>query len=104
MKTVLENTAVNSDNIICGETIKELKNLPDNSVDLVFADPPYNLQLDQNLYRPNNSKVDAVDDEWDQFESFEEYDKFSHTWLKEAQRVLKPTGTIWVIGLSLIHI
>ena len=98
MKTVLENTAVNSDNIICGETIEELKNLPDNSIDLVFADPPYNLQLDQNLYRPNNSKVDAVDDEWDQFESFEEYDKFSHAWLKEAQRVLKPTGTIWVIG------
>ena len=98
MKTVPENTAVNSDNIICGETIEELKNLPDNSVDLVFADPPYNLQLDQNLYRPNNSKVDAVDDEWDQFESFEEYDKFSHAWLKEAQRVLKPTGTIWVIG------
>ena len=98
MKTVHENTAVNYDNIICGETIEELKNLPDNSVDLVFADPPYNLQLDQNLYRPNNSKVDAVDDEWDQFESFEEYDKFSHAWLKEAQRVLKPTGTIWVIG------
>ena len=98
MKPVHENTAVNSDNIICGETIEELKNLPDNSIDLVFADPPYNLQLDQNLYRPNNSKVDAVDDEWDQFESFEEYDKFSHAWLKEAQRVLKPTGTIWVIG------
>ena len=98
MKTVHEYTTVNSDNIICGETIEELKNLPDNSVDLVFADPPYNLQLDQNLYRPNNSKVDAVDDEWDQFESFEEYDKFSHAWLKEAQRVLKPTGTIWVIG------
>ena len=98
MKTVHENTTINSDNIICGETIEELKNLPDNSVDLVFADPPYNLQLDQNLYRPNNSKVDAVDDEWDQFESFEEYDKFSHAWLKEAQRVLKPTGTIWVIG------
>jgi DNA modification methylase len=67
MKTVLENTAVNSDNIICGETIEELKNLPDNSIDLVFADPPYNLQLDQNLYRPNNSKVDAVNNEWDQF-------------------------------------
>ena len=98
MKTVHANTTINSDNIICGETIEELKNLPDNSVDLVFADPPYNLQLDQNLYRPNNSKVDAVDDEWDQFESFEEYDKFSHAWLKEAQRVLKPTGTIWVIG------
>ena len=97
MKTVLENTAVNSDNIICGETIEELKNLPDNSVDLVFADPPYNLQLDQNLYRPNNSKVDAVDDEWDQFESFEEYDKFSHAWLKEAQRVLKPTGTFGLL-------
>ena len=92
MKPVHENTTIICDNIICGETIEELKNLPDNSVDLVFADPPYNLQLDQNLYRPNNSKVDAVDDEWDQFESFEEYDKFSHAWLKEAQR------------LSLIHI
>ena len=77
MKPVHENTTINSDNIICGETIEELKNLPDNSIDLVFADPPYNLQLDQNLYRPNNSKVDAVDDEWDQFESFEEYDKSS---------------------------
>ena len=98
MKPVHENTPIHSDNIICGETIEELKNLPDTSVDLVFADPPYNLQLDQNLYRPNNSKVDAVNDEWDQFESFEEYDKFSHAWLKEAQRVLKPTGTIWVIG------
>ena len=62
MKTVHENTAVSYDNIICGETIEELKKLPGNSVDLVFADPPYNLQLDQNLYRPNNSKVDAVDD------------------------------------------
>ena len=75
-----------------------MRNLPDNCIDLIFADPPYNLQLDQELLRPNNSKVSAVDDEWDQFESFEEYDNFSDLWLKEAKRVLKPTGSIWVIG------
>ena len=84
--------------ILCGDTVEELRNLPDNCIDLIFADPPYNLQLDQELLRPNNSKVSAVDDEWDQFESFEEYDNFSDLWLKEAKRVLKPTGSIWVIG------
>lgn len=75
-----------------------MKQLPDESADLIFADPPYNLQLRQELWRPNLTRVDAVNDSWDQFKSFEDYDSFSRTWLKEARRILKPTGTIWVIG------
>ena len=98
MKSVHERFKRKANKIICGDTIAELTKLPNDCVDLIFADPPYNLQLDKNLYRPNNSKVDAVDDEWDQFESFEEYDNFSEEWLKEARRVLKPSGSIWVIG------
>lgn len=86
------------DQILLGEAVEKLKTLPDNSVDLIFADPPYNLQLGGNLLRPNNSKVDAVDDHWDQFESFEAYDKFSNDWLKECRRILKDDGAIWVIG------
>jgi len=84
--------------IIKGDCVKELKKIPDNSVDLIFADPPYNLQLQGELYRPNQSKVDAVNDEWDQFSSFSEYDKFTFDWIKECKRVLKPNGTIWIIG------
>src|SRR3989338_1235505 len=84
--------------IILGDCIEKLKEFPDSSVDLIFADPPYNMQLNGDLWRPNQTKVDAVDDEWDKYESFEHYDKFSIEWLKECQRILKPTGTIWVIG------
>ena len=98
MKSVDESLMSKTNKVLCGDTVEELRNLPDNCIDLIFADPPYNLQLDQELLRPNNSKVSAVDDEWDQFESFEEYDNFSDLWLKEAKRVLKPTGSIWVIG------
>ncbi|PKQ05887.1 MAG: modification methylase [Alphaproteobacteria bacterium HGW-Alphaproteobacteria-11] len=72
--------------------------LPEKSVDLVFADPPYNLQLGGELTRPDQSKVDAVDDDWDKFASFAEYDRFTHDWMKAARRVLKDTGAIWVIG------
>ena len=86
------------DTILMGECLEQLKTLPDRSVDLVFADPPYNLQLGGDLLRPDNSKVDAVDDEWDQFESFEAYDRFTRAWLKECRRVLKDDGAIWVIG------
>ena len=96
MKTVKKIKNVNS--IIHGDTTEELKKLPDCSVDLIFADPPYYLQLEKNLYRPNNSKVDAVDDDWDKFENFKNYDEFSNKWLKECQRILKDTGSIWVIG------
>jgi DNA modification methylase len=81
-----------------GDCIELLKQLPDNSVDLIFADPPYNLQLNGELYRPNQTKVDAVNDEWDKFDSKEEYDTFTETWMKECHRILKNTGSFWVIG------
>ena len=72
--------------------------LPADCVDLVFADPPYNLQLQRDLKRPDDSKVDAVDDDWDQFASFAAYDEFTRAWLAACKRVLKPSGTLWVIG------
>jgi modification methylase len=75
-----------------------MRGLPENSVDLIFADPPYNLQLGGDLHRPDNSKVNAVDDEWDKFSSFSAYDKFTQEWLKAARRILKPNGALWVIG------
>lgn len=84
--------------IINGDCLEELKKIPDRSVDLIFADPPYNMQLKNDLYRPNNTKVDGVNDDWDKFSCFEEYDKFCIDWLKECKRILKDTGTIWVIG------
>jgi modification methylase len=84
--------------IIQGDCIEAMNALPEKSVDLIFADPPYNLQLGGDLLRPDNSKVDAVDDHWDQFESFAAYDKFTREWLKAARRVLKDDGAIWVIG------
>ena len=86
------------DTIVQGDCIASLKAMPDASVDLVFADPPYNLQLKGDLHRPDNSKVDAVDDDWDQFDSFRAYDEFTRAWLTEARRILKPNGAIWVIG------
>lgn len=92
------DSALPLDQIVQGDSIEVLASLPDRSVDLVFADPPYNLQLEGALHRPNNSKVDAVDDAWDQFESFAAYDTFSRAWLTEARRVLKDNGAIWVIG------
>ena len=84
--------------IINGDSLKELKKIPDETFDLIFADPPYNLQLKKELSRPDRSKVDAVDDKWDQFESFKSYDEFTFRWLKECKRILKKNGTIWVIG------
>src|SRR5690349_14825131 len=90
--------AFGAETIIQGDCLEELKKLPDRSVDLVFADPPYNLQLGGDLLRPDNSKVDAVDDHWDQFASFQAYDTFTRAWLKAAHRVLKDDGAIWVIG------
>ena len=86
------------DKIIVGDCIAEMAKLPEKSIDLVFADPPYNLQLGGDLTRPDNSKVDAVDDHWDQFASFEAYDAFTVAWLAAARRVLKDDGAIWVIG------
>ena len=84
--------------VLVGDCLEELARLPDQSVDLAFADPPYNLQLERELLRPNNTVVDGVDDAWDKFTSFAEYDRFSRAWLGECRRVLKPDGAIWVIG------
>ena len=84
--------------ILVGDCLTELKKIPSASADLVFADPPYNLQLTGNLTRPDQSKVDAVDDHWDQFSSFAAYDQFTRDWLAAARRLLKPNGAIWVIG------
>jgi len=86
------------DTVLPGNCIEVLACLPENSVDLIFADPPYNLQLQNELYRPNQTRVAAVDDSWDKFASFAEYDKFTREWLAACRRVLKDTGTIWVIG------
>lgn len=86
------------DKIINGDSIDVLRSLPDACADLVFADPPYNLQLGGELTRPDNSRVDGVDDDWDRFGSFEDYDRFTRAWLAEARRILKPDGAIWVIG------
>ena len=91
-------SAPQSARIIVGDCVAEMAKLPANSVDLVFADPPYNLQLQRDLKRPDDSKVDAVDDDWDQFASFKAYDHFTNAWLHAARRVLKPAGTLWVIG------
>ena len=81
-----------------GDSIEILKRIPDKSFDLVFADPPYNMQIGEKLTRPDDSKVDGVNDKWDQFSSFEHYDKFSKSWLKECKRILKDNGSMWVIG------
>ena len=84
--------------ILRGDCIEAMNALPEASVDLIFADPPYNLQLKGDLHRPDNSRVDAVDDHWDQFSSFSVYDAFTRAWLKAARRLLKPNGALWVIG------
>jgi site-specific DNA-methyltransferase (adenine-specific)/modification methylase len=84
--------------VIQGNCIEVLKTLPERSVDLIFADPPYNLQLQNELLRPNQTVIDGVDDEWDKFEDFAQYDAFTRNWLSECRRVLRDDGTIWVIG------
>ena len=81
-----------------GDCIEVLRSMPDACVDMVFADPPYNLQLGGDLLRPDNSRVDAVDDDWDKFDSFAAYDAFTREWMTECRRILKPEGSIWVIG------
>src|SRR5580700_518161 len=88
----------NLDRVLVGDCIDLMHSLPEGSVDMVFADPPYNLQLGGELLRPDNSRVDAVDDEWDKFTDFARYDSFTRAWLGAARRVLKPEGTLWVIG------
>jgi modification methylase len=92
------DSAVWLDSILKGDCITELEKLPAGSVDLVFADPPYNLQLEGRLTRPDQSEVDAVDNDWDKFASFSAYDDFTRAWLLAVRRVMKPNATIWVIG------
>jgi len=97
-KTLSAKTGNPAEVIIQGDCIEAMNALPEKSVDLIFADPPYNLQLGGELTRPDQSKVDAVDDDWDKFASFETYDAFTRDWMSAARRVLKDTGAIWVIG------
>src|SRR5690349_14993564 len=84
--------------ILQQDCVAAMAGLPDGSIDMIFADPPYNLQLGGELFRPEGSRVDAVDDDWDKFDTFAHYDHFTRAWLKEARRLLKPNGTLWVIG------
>jgi modification methylase len=100
-KTTLKqdsNQTLPLNTILAGDCIEQMLALPEASIDLIFADPPYNLQLKGTLHRPDNSMVDAVDDHWDQFSSFAAYDAFTQKWLAAARRLLKPNGAIWVIG------
>jgi len=91
-------TALPLNTILRGDSIELMRSLPSGCLDAVFADPPYNLQLGGDLLRPDHSLVDAVDDDWDKFSDFASYDKFTYDWLKEAKRLLKPDGSLWVIG------
>jgi modification methylase len=93
-------TMNNSQNnkIVIGDCIEIMEKMPAASVDMIFADPPYNLQLEGELHRPNNTRVDGVEESWDKFDSFASYDEFSQRWLSAARRILKEDGTIWVIG------
>src|SRR5580692_11137459 len=90
--------AAASPRIVVGDCVAEMAKLPAACVDLVFADPPYNLQLQGDLKRPDDSRVDAVDDDWDKFSSFSAYDDFTRAWLTACRRLMKPTATLWVIG------
>ncbi len=94
----MESSGLSVDQAINGDCLEVLSGFPACSVDLIFADPPYNLQLRNDLWRPNSTRVDAVDEDWDRFSSFAEYDAFTRQWLAACRRVLKDTGTIWVIG------
>jgi modification methylase len=96
--TKMDNDSTRFDTIYHGDCREVMKKFPEKSVDLVFADPPYNLQLDKVLWRPNSTKVNGVEENWDQFSTFEAYDQFTLSWLSEVRRLLKDTGTIWVIG------
>lgn len=98
MKKETTRTELPLNRILGGDCIEVMRSLPAESVDLIFADPPYNLQLRGELHRPDNSRVDAVDDHWDRFDSFKAYDEFTREWLAAARRLLKPDGAIWVIG------
>ena len=92
MKKIFKNKIYN------GDSIELMSLIDDNSIDLIFADPPYNLQLKDTLLRPDQTAVEAVNEEWDKFVDYKEYDKFTLKWLKECRRILKKDGALWVIG------
>jgi site-specific DNA-methyltransferase (adenine-specific) len=98
MTDIKELVSLPLNQVLQGDCIETLEHFPPESVDLIFADPPYNLQLHQELWRPNLTRVDGVDDDWDQFADFMAYDQFTKSWLTACRRVLKRTGTLWVIG------
>lgn len=98
MKDMAAQAALPLNQILAGDCIAMMNSLPEGSIDLIFADPPYNLQLRGDLRRPDNSRVNAVDDAWDKFASLGHYDTFTRDWLTAARRILKPDGAIWVIG------
>ena len=89
---------IKKNSILHGDSLELLKQIPDKSIDLVFADPPYNLQLKDTLYRPDQTTVEAVTNDWDKFDTYQAYDNFSLLWLKESKRVLRDGGALWVIG------
>jgi len=89
---------IKKNSIIKGNSLELLKKIPNKSIDLIFADPPYNLQLKDTLYRPDQTTVEAVTNDWDKFDTYESYDRFSIQWLNECKRVLKDGGALWVIG------
>ena len=89
---------IKKNKILLGDSIKIMKTMPSKSVDLIFADPPYNLQLKDTLYRPDQTTVEAVTQDWDKFNTYKEYDNFTEQWLKESKRILKKGGALWVIG------
>ena len=90
-------TSISSSKYILGDSLIELKKLNDHSVDMVFCDPPYNLQLSKTLYRPDTTKVSGVNDDWDKFNNFQDYDTFTKIWLSEIKRILKADGCLWVL-------
>ena len=94
----MKHVPIKSSKYILGDSINELEKLKDKSVDMAFCDPPYNLQLSKTLFRPDMSKVSGVMDDWDKFNDFEEYDRFTKSWLSNIKRILKPNATLWVIG------
>ncbi len=98
LRGMVKSLPFETNKILIGDCVTVMAGLPEGSVDLVFADPPYNLQLEGELRRPNNSRVDGVDEGWDRFEDLATYDQFTGAWLEAARRLLKPDGTLWVIG------
>ena len=93
-----EITDIPRNEILVGDCIEHMNSLPAESIDMIFADPPYNLQLAGDLHRPNNTRVAGVEEDWDKFSDFAHYDDFTRRWLAAARRILKSTGSIWVIG------